>query len=90
MLFPLSLIKHILKDSFDFIDRIDIQCTVNTTMINCEIKSLYTNIKHDVFYEAIEYWIHKIHDDMSLLSRITKSFILEGLNINLKFLILLF
>ena len=50
----LSFIKHILKDSFDFIDRIDTQCTVNTILSTCDIKSLYTNIKHDVFYKAIE------------------------------------
>ena len=51
----LSFIKHILKDSFDFIDRIDTQCTVNTILSTCDIKSLYTNIQHDVFYKAIEY-----------------------------------
>ena len=45
----LSFIKHILKDSFDFIDRIDTQCSVNTILSTCDIKSLYTNIKHDVF-----------------------------------------
>ena len=49
----LSFIKHILKDSFDFIDRIDTQCTVNTILSTCDIKSLYTNIQHDVFYKAI-------------------------------------
>ena len=81
----LSFIKHILKDSFDFIDRIDTQCTVNTILSTCDIKSLYTNIKHDVFYKAIEYWIDKFHDDIPLLSRFTKAFILEGLNIVLKF-----
>ena len=81
----LSFIKHILKDSFDFIDRIDTQCTVNTSLSTCDIKSLYTNIKHDVFYKAIEYWIDKFHDDIPLLSRFTKAFILEGLNIILKF-----
>ena len=64
----LSFIKHILKDSFDFIDRIDTQCTVNTILSTCDIKSLYTNIKHDVFYKAIEYWIDKFHDDIPLLS----------------------
>ena len=81
----LSFIKHILKDSFDFIDRIDTQCTVNTIFSTCGIKSQYTNIKHDVFYKAIEYWIDKFHDDIPLLSRFTKAFILEGLNIILKF-----
>ena len=80
----LSFIKHILKDSFDFIDRINTQCTVNTILSTCDIKSLYTNIKH-VFHKAIEYWIDKFHDDIPLLSRFTKAFILEGLNIILKF-----
>ena len=80
----LSFIKHILKDSFDFIDQIDTQCTVNTILSTCDIKYLYTNIKHDVFYKAIEYWIEKFHDDIPLLSRFTKAFILEGLNIILK------
>ena len=81
----LSFIKHVLKDSFDFIDRIDTQCTVNTILSTCEIKSLYTSIKHDVFYKAIQYWIDKFHDGIPLLSRFTKAFILEGLNIILKF-----
>ena len=81
----LSFIKHILKDSFDFIDRLDTQCTVNTILSTCDIKSLYTNIKHDVFYKAMEYWIDKFHDDIPLLSRFTKAFILEGLNIILRF-----
>ena len=45
----LSFIKHILKDSFDFIDQIDTLCTVNTILSTCDIKSLHTNIKHDVF-----------------------------------------
>ena len=81
----LSFIKHILKDSFDFIDWIDTQCTVNTIFSNCDIKSLYTNIKHDLFYKAIEYWSDKFHDDIPLLSWFTKTFILEGLNIILKF-----
>ena len=54
-------------------------------MSTCDIKSRYTNTKHDVFYKAIEYWIAKFHDDIPLLSRFTKAFILEGLNIILKF-----
>ena len=49
----LSFIKHILKDSFDFIDRIDTKCTVNTILSTCDIKSLYTNIKHDVFIKQL-------------------------------------
>ena len=80
----LSFIKHILKDSFNFIDRIDTQCTVNTILSTFDIKSLHTNIKH-VFYKVIECWIDKFHDDIPLLSQFTKAFTLEGLNIILKF-----
>ena len=69
----LSFTKHILKDSFEFIGRIDTQCTVNTILSTCDIKSLCTNIKHDVFYKASEYWIDKFHDDILLLSRFTKA-----------------
>ena len=76
----LSFIKHFLKDYFDFIDRIDTLCTVNTILSTCHITSLYTNIKHDGFYKAIEYSIDKFHDCIPLLSRFTKAFILEGLN----------
>ena len=54
-------------------------------MSTCDIKFLYTNIKHDVFHKAIEYWIDKFHDDIPLLSQFTKAFILERLNIILKF-----
>ena len=78
-------IKHILKGSFDFVDRIDTQCTVNTNLSTCDIKYLYTNIKHDVFYNAIKYWTDKFHDDIPFFSRFTKAFILEGLSIILKF-----
>ena len=77
----LSFIKHILKNSFDFIDRIDSQFTVNTSLSTCDIKSLHTNINHDVSYKAIENWIDKFHGDIPLLSRFTKAFILEGLSI---------
>ena len=81
----LSFIKHILKNSFDLIDRIDTQCTVNTILSTCDIKSLYPNIKYDVFCKAIEYWIDKFHDDIPIVSQFTKAFTLEGLNIILKF-----
>ena len=64
----LLFIKHILKDSFDFIDRIDTKSAVNTSLSTCGIKSMDTNIKYDVFYKAIEYWNDNIHDNIPLLS----------------------
>ena len=54
-----SLIPHILKDSLDFSERLDTTCTEATLLSSCDIKSLYTNIRLDVFYKAIDYWIEK-------------------------------
>ena len=51
----LSLIPDILKDSFDFTQRLEKKCQDNTLLSTCDIKSLYTNIRRDLFLKAIEY-----------------------------------
>ena len=51
----LFFIPHILKDSFDLLERLDTTCTKDTLLSSCDIKSLYTNICDDVFYKAIDY-----------------------------------
>ena len=81
----LSFISHILKDSFDFLEHLDTTCTEDTLLTSCYIKSLYTSIRHDVFYKAIDYWIEKLINEIPLLRRFTKAFILEGLSIILEF-----
>ena len=50
-------------------------------MSPCDIKSLYTNIRHDVFYKTIDYWIEKLINETPSLRRFTKAFILEELSI---------
>ena len=80
----LSFIPHILKDSFDFLERLDTTCTDDTLLSSCNIRSLYTNIRHDVFYKAIDYWIEDVQR-RRLLTRFTKAFLLEGLSIILEF-----
>ena len=81
----LFFIPHILKDSFHFLERLDTTYTEDTLLSSCDIKSLYTNIRHDVFYKAIDYWIEKLINEIPLLRRFTKVFILEGLSIILEF-----
>ena len=81
----LSLIPHIVKDSFDFTQRLKKQCQNNTLLSTCDIKSLYTNIRHDLFLTAIEYWIEHLQNNLPLLQLFTKQFVLEGLSIILKF-----
>ena len=81
----LSLIPHIVKDSFDFTQRVDKQCQNNTLLSTCDIKPLYTNIRHDLFLTAIEYWIEHLQNNLALLQHFTKQFVLKGLSIIFKF-----
>ena len=59
----LAMISPIAKDSFDFKNRLDKHCPTGTRLSTCDIKSLYTNIRHDLFYTAVEYWIEKLKND---------------------------
>ena len=59
----LAMISHIAKDSFDFKNRLDKHCPNGITLSTCDIKSLYTNIRH-FFYTAVEYWIEKLQNDL--------------------------
>ena len=81
----LSLMSLIAKDSSDFTQRLEKQCQNNTLLSTCDIKSLYTNIRHYLFLTAIEYWIEHLQNNLPLLQRFTKEFVLEGLSIILKF-----
>ena len=72
------------KGSFDFTQRLKKQCHNNALLSTCDIKSLYTNISHDLFLTAIEYWIEYLQNNLPLLQRFTKQFVLEGLSIILK------
>ena len=81
----LSLILHIVKDLFDFTQRLEKQCQYNTLLSTCDVKSLYTNIRHDLFLTATEYWIEHLQSNLPLFQRFIKQFVLEGLSVILKF-----
>ena len=81
----LSLMTHIVKDSFDFTQWLEKQCQDNTLLSKCDIKSLFANICHDLFLTAIEYWIEHLQNNLPLLQHFTKRFILEGLSVIFKF-----
>lgn len=84
----LKMIDHIAKDSFDFKDRIETQRNEDVKLSTCDTKSLYTNIRHELFCKNVEYWIDVLKDDLPLLARFTNSFILEGSSIILEYLLL--
>ena len=81
----LERIDHILKDTFDFVERVEKHNQPGTKLVSWDIKSLYTNINHELFHDAISYWIEKLREELPLLSRFSKEFIMEGLKIILKF-----
>ena len=56
-------------------------CTGDTLLSSCDIKLLYTNIYHDTFYKANDYyWTEKLINKIPLLRRFTMPFVLEGLS----------
>ena len=54
------MIPHIAKDCFDFKNGLDKHCPNGTTLSTRDIKSLYTNIRLDLFYKKVEYWMNSI------------------------------
>ena len=81
----LAMISHEAKQSFDFKNELGKHCPNGATLSTCDVKLLYTNIQHDLFYAAIEHWIEKVQNDLLLLRRFNKQFILESLSIILEF-----
>ena len=81
----LSYIKYIVKDTFDFQEKMQKECPNDCLLATWDIKSLYVNIKHTLFLDAVFYWITKFQTQLPLLSRFTIEFVMEGLKIILSY-----
>ena len=68
-----------------FTHRLEKQWQNSTLLITCDIITLYTNIRHDLFLTVIEYWTEHLQNNLTLLQRFTNNFFLEGFSIILKF-----
>ena len=80
-----KLIPHILRDSFDLLERVGTTVQDNVSLGSCDIKSLYTNISHDLALRGVDYWITRYENAIPLLQRLTKSFVLNALKVILEF-----
>ena len=80
-----KLIPHIVRNSFDLLERINTETLDDVSLGTCDIKSLYTNISQDLALKAIDYWITRYSDSIPLLQRFSKSFVLNALRIILEY-----
>ena len=81
----LEHIPYILKDTYDFQAKFPDFASADTQFVTWDIKSLYTNISHQLFYDAVTYWMDKLGSKIPLLSRFSKEFVIEALTIILEF-----
>ena len=75
-------VKSFLRDSVDFLNCVPETVPECTQLISFDIVSLYSNIPHELGYEAISFWLDK--DPGLIHERFNKNFILEGLKIVLE------
>ena len=78
----ISLVDSYIYDSFDFLSKLPKYVYSNTTLVNLDVKSLYTCIPHDFGMIAIQFWLQTYPSKLD--SRFSVSFILESLSIILK------
>ena len=71
----LDFFPYILRDSFDFVERFNTSCTPDTTIVTWDIKSLYTNLRHNLFITAIAHWLETFGNRISLMKRFNSAFV---------------
>ena len=79
-----TLIHGYIKNSVDLLSKIPRTVDKNTVFLSMDVKSLYTNIDHDIGNDAIHYWINKYFLQLTSLN-FNIPCILEMLNIVLKY-----
>ena len=53
--------KGYIKDTFDFLSKLNRNITEQTAFLSLDVTSLYTVIPHDLGLEALQYWITTHH-----------------------------
>lgn len=77
----ITYIPHILRDTFDFIERCSTNVPDGALVGTADIKALYTNLSKDLVMRAMEYWFNRYHQDIPILQRFGLDFIIQGLDI---------
>ena len=74
-------IPHILRDSFDFVERCNHTVPDGTLLGTADISALYTNLSKDLVFRGITYWFNRYAPLIPILQRFGLQFILDGLEI---------
>ena len=80
----IPMIPHILRDSFDLINRCGTVFNEDTRLGTSDIKALYTNLTFELVLKSVEYWVTKYSELIPLLRRFNLPFICEALQIILE------
>ena len=75
----LQHVKSHVKDNLDFLKECSRENNENTSLLTCDIVSLYTNIPHKYGLEALNHWLDS-HKE-SINDRFSKEFIIESADI---------
>ena len=70
------------RDDIDFLNKIPRERDNKRLLVSFDVKSLYSNIPHELGKRAISYWLNKYPDTKT--QRFSNDFILEGLSIILE------
>ena len=74
-------IPHILRDTFDFIERCNLVVPDGTLLGTADVKALYTNLSKELVMKSMEYWFNRYAQDIPILQRFGLEFIMKGLDI---------
>ena len=77
----ISYIPHILRDSFDYIERCSLTVPDGALLGTADVKALYTNLSRDLVIRAMEYWFNRYAPLIPILQRFGLEFIIDGLDI---------
>lgn len=80
--FMIPLVGSYCRDTFHFLENLPNHIEPNSLLISYDVISLYTNITHELGYEAIAFWLEKCQNNLP--SRFKKSFIMDGLKLVLE------
>ena len=74
-----NYVKSHLRDMLNFFNHLPKTVPGETILASFDVKSLYSNIPHDLGHDVVKYWLQK--NPQALNNRFSKDFVLEGVDL---------